>query len=61
MEAKTLAQVGLPLDTVLQALGGRPVGDAWTVNATLGHTVKARPEAGLQGALWLGVTLAVRF
>lgn len=61
VEAKTLAQVGLPLDTVLQALGGRPVGDAWTVNATLGHALKARPEAGLQGALWLGVTLAVRF
>ncbi len=61
VEVKTMAQVGVPLDTVLQALGGRSVGDAWTVNLALGHALKARPEAGLQGALWLGVTLAVRF
>lgn len=60
-EAKTTAQLGMPLDAILIALGAGPAGDAWGLNAELSHLVKAAPGRAPDHALLVGVTLAVRF
>jgi len=61
LEVKTAAQLGIPLDAILKAVGGRPVGDAWGLSAKAGYVFGLRPETDAKHALVLGVTLAVRF
>ncbi len=61
LELRTAGQMGLPLDVALEALGRKPVGDAWGVTVELTHSLKLSPPAGLRQALAVGVTLAVRF
>lgn len=61
LDVKTTAQLGLPLDAVLVALGAEPIGDMWGLSAEVGHIVALKGEAEPKHALFLGVTLAVRF
>lgn len=61
LELKTTGQLGLPLDAVLEALGAKPVGDAWGVTVALTHALGVSPSGGPQQALALSLTLAVRF
>lgn len=61
LDVKTTAQLGLPLDTILTALGARPIGDTWGISAEMGHIVSLKGRAEPRHALFMGVTLAVRF
>jgi hypothetical protein len=61
LDVKTSAELGLPLDAVLRAVGARPVGDAWGLSAELGHVLGVKQGSEPSHALFLGVTLAVRF
>jgi len=61
LDVTTRADLGLPLDTLLVALGAEPVGEMWGLSAELGHILGLTPESDATHALFLGVTLAVRF
>ncbi len=61
LEVKTTAQLGVPLDAILRAVGAKPAGDAWGLSAEAGHTLGVKAGADPRHALVLGVTLAVRF
>jgi len=61
LDVTTRADLGLPLDTLLVALGAEPVGEMWGLSAELGHILGLAPESDATHALFLGVTLAVRF
>lgn len=61
LDVKTRVQLGLPLDVLLKAIDAAPVGEAWGISAEAGHVVEVKPTAGPRHALFMGVTLAVRF
>jgi len=61
LDVKTTAQLGLPLDVLLRSVGAAPVGEAWGISAEAGHLVEVKPAAEPRHALFMGVTLAVRF
>ncbi len=61
LDVKTKAQLGLPLDTLLKAMGATSLGEAWGFSAEAGHLVEINPAGEPKHALFVGVTLAVRF
>ncbi|GAB4309196.1 MAG: hypothetical protein Kow0097_10150 [Candidatus Bipolaricaulota bacterium] len=61
IDAKATAQLGIPLDVLLAALGRGPVGDAWGLSADATYALRLPAGASPTQALFVGATLVVRF
>ncbi|MBC7220964.1 hypothetical protein H5T55_05785 [Candidatus Bipolaricaulota bacterium] len=61
IDAKATAQLGIPLDALLAALGRGPVGDAWGLSADATYALHLPAGAAPTQTLFVGATLAVRF
>lgn len=55
------AEIGLPLDALLTAVGAGPVGEGWGLSAEASYALRARPGEGPTHALSGGATLSIRF